>query len=110
LHYFKKEYYNLPLPKFNFIKLFIGLGFRYFLNAIISIFMIYTLFKDFDAVKFASSLYLLFFVILIVAFFGSLSLFDEVNKMNLFYIRRFLIQPIFLLLFVPAFYYQKKSS
>jgi exosortase F-associated protein len=29
--------------------------------------------------------------------------------MILFYIRRFLIQPIFLLLFLPAFYYQKQN-
>ena len=34
--------------------------------------------------------------------------FGETNKMNLFYIRRFIIQPIFLILFIPAFYYQKK--
>ncbi|MFY7758816.1 MAG: exosortase F system-associated membrane protein, partial [Flavobacterium stagni] len=30
------------------------------------------------------------------------------HKVELFYLRRFLIQPLFLLLFVPAFYYQKR--
>jgi exosortase F-associated protein len=71
--------------------------------------IIYVLFKDVDAVKFASVLYFIFFVILIGAFFFIVSNKGEINKMNLFYVRRFLIQPIFLLLFVPAFYYQKQK-
>jgi exosortase F-associated protein len=54
--------------------------------------------------------YLLFFIILISLFFIVLFFFGETNKMTLFYIRRFLIQPIFLLLFLPAFYYQKKIN
>jgi exosortase F-associated protein len=32
------------------------------------------------------------------------------DKMLVFYIRRFIIQPIFLLLFVPAFYFQQLAS
>lgn len=110
LSYFRAEYYYLPLPEINFLKLFFGLGFRYFLNSLISIAIIYVLFKDVTIVKFTILLYLLFFVVLMLAFFSSLTLFGEVNKMYLFYIRRFLIQPIFLLLFIPAFYYQKMSS
>jgi exosortase F-associated protein len=30
------------------------------------------------------------------------------GHLALFYVRRFLIQPIFLLLLIPAFYFQKK--
>lgn len=110
LNYFKSDYYNLPLPEIDTIQLFLGLFFRYFLNAILSLGVIYVLFKDFEALKFASILYLLFFVILIIAFFFVLSYFGEANKMTLFYIRRFLIQPLFLLLFLPAFYYQKQTK
>ncbi|MDD5149701.1 MAG: exosortase F system-associated protein [Flavobacterium sp.] len=110
LNYFKSDYYNLTLPEIDTIQLFLGLFFRYFLNAILSLGVIYVLFKDFEALKFASILYLLFFVILIIAFFFVLSYFGEANKMTLFYIRRFLIQPLFLLLFLPAFYYQKQTK
>jgi len=110
LNYFKNDYYNLPLPKIDNVLLFIGLFFRYFLNSIISLAIIFVLFKDIEAVKFASILYLMFFVILVIAFFFVLSFFNETNKMTLFYIRRFLIQPIFLLLFLPAFYYQRQNK
>lgn len=109
LDYFKSDYQNLPIPQTNKIQLFFGLFCRYFLNTIISLAIIYILFKDVDAVKFASVLYFIFFVILIGAFFFIVTYNDEVNKMSLFYVRRFLIQPIFLLLFVPAFYFQKQK-
>ncbi|MBP6757807.1 MAG: exosortase F system-associated protein [Flavobacterium sp.] len=110
LNYFKTDYHNLPLPEVSTISLFFGLLFRYFLNTVLSLAVIYVLFKDIEAVKFASILYLLFFVILVVGFFVVLSFFGETNKMALFYIRRFLIQPIFLLLFLPAFYFQKQNN
>lgn len=110
LKYFKTDYYNLPLPEIKNVSLFFGLFFRYFLNTVISLAIIYVLFKDIEAVKFASILYLVFFIILVVTFFFVFSFFGETNKMALFYIRRFLIQPIFLLLFLPAFYYQKQNK
>jgi exosortase F-associated protein len=110
LEYFKSDYYNLPIPEIENIQLFLGLLFRYFLNTILSLAIIYVLFKDIDALKFASFLYSIFFVILIVSFFFILLNNGETNKMGLFYTRRFLIQPIFLLLFLPAFYYQKQKQ
>lgn len=109
LDYFKSNYQNFPIPETDKFHLFLSLFFRYFLNTIFSLAIIYVLFKDVDAVKFASVLYFIFFVILIGAFFFIVSNKGEINKMNLFYVRRFLIQPIFLLLFVPAFYYQKQK-
>ncbi|RTY90928.1 exosortase F system-associated protein [Flavobacterium sp. GT3R68] len=108
LAYFKMDYTNLLLPETSGLKLFFGLLFRYALNTIISLAIIYVSFKDLDLTKFAALLYLFFFVILIAAFFIVESYYGESNKMMLFYIRRFLIQPLFLLLFLPAFYYQKQ--
>ena len=110
LDYFKSQYYNLPLPKIDNLQLIFGFFFRYFLNTALSLAIIYTLFKDVDAVKFASVLYFIFFVILLAAFFFILLNNGETHKMALFYIRRFLIQPLFLLLFLPAFYYQKQKN
>ena len=110
LDYFKRDYYNLPIPEINNLQLFFGLFFRYFLNTALSLAIIYVLFKDIDAVKFASVLYCIFFVMLLAAFFFIFLNNGETNKMGLFYVRRFLIQPIFLLLFLPAFYYQKQKQ
>jgi exosortase F-associated protein len=110
LMYFKTDYNNLPLPEFDVIKLFFGLFHRYFLNTMLSLAIIYILFKDIVAIKFCILLYAVFFVILIIALYSVIFCFDETNKMALFYVRRFLIQPIFLLLFLPAFYFQLQSS
>jgi len=110
LNYFKSDYNNLPLPEINNLYLFIGLLFRYFLNSILSLAIIYVLFKDLQGLKFASMMYVILFVILVIVLFCTLSFFGSDNKMVLFYIRRFLIQPIFLLLFVCAFYYQKQNG
>ncbi len=109
LNYFKTDYYNLPLPEIDTLQLFFGLFFRYFLNTLLSLAIIYALFKDIEAIKFASILYFIFFVILIIGFFFVLFYIGETDKMALFYVRRFIIQPIFLLLFLPAFYYQKQN-
>ncbi|WP_396170546.1 exosortase F system-associated membrane protein [Flavobacterium sp.] len=110
LNYFKENYRNLPLPEIDNFQLFLGLFLRYLLNTVLSLAIIYALFKDIDAIKFASVLYTLFFIILTIAFFYILLNNGEDNKMGLFYIRRFLIQPIFLLLFLPAFFYQKQKN
>jgi exosortase F-associated protein len=110
LTYFKLNYYNLPLPEVDFLSLYANLTLRFVLNSLISLAIIFILFKDKDAIQFASFLYLLFYIILIIAFFGLLYYKGETDKMALFYIRRFLIQPLFLLLFLPAFYFQQQKS
>lgn len=108
LGYYKSEYTNLPLPKISQIKLFLSLGFRYYLNSMLSLALLYILFKDFKIVKFATFLYIILGSILLISFVFVYHFFGEENKMTLFYIRRFIIQPLFLMLFIPAFYYQKR--
>ena len=110
LDFFKKDFTKLRLPSFNSAQLFLGLLFRYTLNTAISLGIIYVLFKDLPMVKFAFVLYYFFFMILVVAFFYIVYFTRENHNWILFYIRRFLIQPIFLLLFVPGFYYQKQHK
>lgn len=110
LHYFKLDFVQWPLPEINNLQLLAGLFYRYTLNTFFSLGIIYIAFKDLDLTKFSAVIYSVFFVILIAAFFAVLIYSGEENKMVLFYIRRFLIQPILLLLFLPAFYYQKMVS
>jgi exosortase F-associated protein len=98
------------LPDFNSFQLFLGLLFRYALNTVVSLGIIYVLFKDVQMVKFALVLYYFFFMILIAAFFYIVLFIKGHNNLVLFYVRRFLIQPIFVLLFVPGFYYQKQNN
>lgn len=110
LAYFERDYKTLPLPKFDSIRLFFGLLFRYTLNTIVSLGIVYVLFKEIELVKFASILYAMFFVILIIAFYCVIYFYDNQNNLILFYVRRFLIQPILVLLFIPGFYYQKLNK
>lgn len=110
LEYFKADYTNLHLPQINVVKLFLSLGFRYYLNSMLSLGLLYLIFHDSKIIKFSIFLYSVFGIVLMISFFFVLMRFGETNKMNLFYIRRFIIQPIFLILFIPAFYYQKKMK
>lgn len=110
LEYFKTENSHLAFPRFNVFKLFFSLGMRFYLNSVISLLLLYVLFRDTKIVKFSALLYVVLGSILMISFIFILNFFAEENKLTLFYIRRFLIQPIFILLFIPAFYYQKKSK
>ena len=109
LNYFKSSnYVNSKLPEINTVKLFLSLGFRYYLNSMISLGLLRLIFNDAKIIKFSIFLFSILGMILMISFFFVLMKFGESNKMNLFYIRRFIIQPIFLILFIPAFYYQKR--
>lgn len=94
------------LPQYDSFKLFLGLLFRYALNTGISLGILWLFFKDKSVQKLTLILYIVFFIVLISAFFIVLKL-DNPSLLALFYIRRFLIHPLLLLLFLPAFYYQK---
>lgn len=110
LNYFKADYLKLSFPDFDGIMLFWNMFLRYLINSFLSILILYFLFKELSFVKFVVVLYLLLFVILISAFFLIILKLDENYNFLLFYLRRFLIQPVFLLLFIPAFYLQKKQE
>lgn len=108
LAFFKGEYLSAEIPPLDNLKLFAGLCLRYLLNTIISLGILYTIFKQKDLIRFSGFLYVIFFIILIVSFFLIVCFYSPDKSMLLFYVRRFIIQPIFLLLFLPAFYYQNQ--
>ncbi|MFC7356653.1 exosortase F system-associated protein [Jejudonia soesokkakensis] len=109
IDFFKSEYATKALPAFDLLKL---LGFtvlRFLLNTLISLLIIWVLFQKKEIIKLSGVLYLVLFVVLMLAFYVSLQISEAGNYMLLFYIRRFLIQPLFLLILVPAFYFQLKK-
>lgn len=107
LAYFKGDFNQMPLPAFETFRLVLNLLFRYGLNMLISLGLIYLIFKDRIMIQFSIFLYLIAFLVLIISFFLVIHFYGSTNNFLLFYIRRFLIQPIFVLLFIPGFYYQK---
>jgi exosortase F-associated protein len=104
LEFFKHE--DKVVPQYDGFKLFLSLGFRYFLNSAVSVGILWLAFKDGQVVKLSAILLACFFIVLAVILFIVLGL-KEPNLLLVFYIRRFLIQPLFLILFLPAFYYQR---
>ncbi len=109
LSFFKIDYQNKPLPDLNCYLLFVNLLLRYALNTFFSLIIIRLLFNERNLMIFSGYLFLVLFVVLVVVFFGTLHFSEEPDYLMLFYIRRFLIQPLFLVLFIPAFYYQQIS-
>jgi len=107
LVFFKSDFAGLSFPQYDLFQLFLGLFFRFGLNTLVSLGLLYVIFEDKDMLQFSCLLFAVFFVLLVGAFFFLLS-FQNQNYLLLFYVRRFLIQPIFILLFIPGFYYQKK--
>ncbi|UUC45739.1 exosortase F system-associated protein [Flavobacterium cerinum] len=110
LDFFKGTFQNAVLPSYDTGNLLGSLSLRYGLNTILSLIIIYLFFKDRGLVWFSGILFLFFYVGLLTAFIVLLKSSDKPDYMTLFYIRRFLIQPLLLILFLPAFYYQKKKS
>lgn len=111
LDFFKMDYKTQALPAIDTFALQTGIVFRFLLNTLISFAVLWLLFKDKDIIKLSAILYFLLFTICFLAF--SFIIFTSEGKhghLILFYIRRFLIQPLFLLILIPAFYFQKFQS
>lgn len=110
LEYFKNDYLYKPIYDMDLPCLTLNLLFRYTLNSLISLGLIWVLFKRSDYLKFSVYFLILAFTFLIVVFVLLLRDNLESGYLLLFYIRRFIIHPLFLLLLLPAFYYQKISN
>lgn len=108
--YFKNDYLLKPIPFFSGSKLLINLIFRYALNAIISFAIIYLSFQRKSYVEFSIKFYAIAFILLGIIFFIILKGELKHGYLFAFYIRRFLIHPLFVLLLLPAFYYKELTS
>jgi len=106
--YFKNAYLNEAIPEYNSFKLWASIFFRYAINAIISLTIIYVAFGKKGLVRFSVKFYIAAFVVLGIFYFILLQ-FEMINgHLFTYYVRRFLIHPVFVLILLPAFYYQKK--
>ncbi len=110
LEFFKNDYLLAKIPDYDGMKLFWSHLFRYTVNTLLSLAILYVAFKDRQIVVLSSILYGFVFVILIVAYFYLIKHDLKEDYLLTFYVRRFLIQPILLLVLLPAFYYQKKQQ
>jgi len=108
--YFQNDYLYSAIPEVNVWKLVLDLIFRYILNSLITLAIIYIAFNKKSFVKFAGYFLSIAFVMLLVAFVFLLKNEFKEGYLLPFYIRRFLIHPLFLLVLFPAFYYMKLNK
>ncbi|MTE26651.1 exosortase F system-associated membrane protein [Winogradskyella ouciana] len=107
LVFFESEYLYIDSPRREVAKLTFFTSLRYFLNTLASLGILYFIFNDKIMIKFASLIYTVAFVLLIIPFLYFVINPKQEDYYLFFNIRRFLIQPILLILLLPAFYYYK---
>lgn len=110
LKFFKTDHTTQPLPDFETGKLIGFTLLRYLINGVISIGILWVIFQKKGVVKFSAFLYGILLLLLTTVFYILLNTSEAGQHLPLFYVRRFLIQPLFLILFAPAFYMQRVNS
>ncbi|WP_088324044.1 exosortase F system-associated membrane protein [Polaribacter tangerinus] len=108
--YFKNDYLYAKLPTIDFWQLLRNLFYRFVLNSFVTLLIIGLLFRKKELIKFTALFLAIAFVILIVVFAILLNNKFENGYLLPFYIRRFIIHPLFLLILIPAFYFQHKNN
>lgn len=107
LTFFESDYLYIDNPRREVAKLFLFTSLRFFLNTLVSLGIIYLIFNDKIMIKFSTLIYLIAFVLLAIPFLYFVINPKQEDYYLFFNIRRFLIQPIILILLLPAFYYYK---
>jgi len=107
LTFFKNDYLYIDSPRREIAKLVLNTTFRFVLNTLISLGILYLIFKDRSIIKFSALIYFVAYVLLLIPFLYFVVNPKQEDYYLFFNIRRFLIQPIILILLFPAFYYYK---
>jgi len=107
LIFFQNDYLYIDNPRREVFKLTLFTALRYGLNSLISVGVLYVIFRDKGIVKFSTLIYVVSFVILIAIYLYFVINPRQQDYYMFFNMRRFLIQPIILLVLLPAFYYYK---
>ena len=107
LTFFQNDYLYIDNPRREVFKLVVFTTLRYALNTIISLAILYVVFKDKSIVKFSALIYVVSFIVLMAIYLYFVINPRQEDYYLFFNMRRFLIQPIILLVLLPAFYYYK---
>ena len=107
LLFFQNDYLYIDSPRQETFKLVANTTLRYGMNTALSLGIIFLAFFDLSIVKFSAYLYGIAYVVLITLFLYFVLNPRQEDYYLFFNVRRFLIQPLLLLLFLPAFYYYR---
>ncbi|MBC3757963.1 exosortase F system-associated protein [Hyunsoonleella sp. SJ7] len=110
LKFFQNDYLYIDSPRREVAKLVGFTTLRFALNTLISLAILFVVFKDKSIVKFSGIIYSIAFVVLMAIYLYFVVNPRQEDYYLFFNVRRFLIQPIILILLLPAFYYHKLKS
>ena len=110
LTFFENDYLYIDSPRREVLKLVAFTTLRYVLNTLISLAKLFVAFKDKSIIKFSTLVYAVAFFILMLFYLYFVINPRQEDYYLFFNIRRFLIQPIILILLLPAFYYHKLKN
>ncbi len=108
LTYFHEANKNLPFPDFEWGKLIPGYIFRFILNLLFSCVVIHFWFRNKQWTIQGAVLITIIFAITFPIYLYCIYDRFEIGYLFSFYMRRFVIQPLTLLLIIPMFYYRKQ--
>lgn len=108
LNYFHEANKTFLFPTFEWGKLIVGHLFRFILNLVFSCLIIQCLFKNKEWTFQGALLITIVFVITFPMYLYCIYDRFDIGYLFTFYMRRFVIQPLILLLVVPMFYYRKQ--
>lgn len=106
--HFKQADYLKSVPEFETFRLIFNLLFRYVLNSFASVLILILIF-DIRITRFLIVLYVSFGLLLIPAYLIIIQHYLPEAYNLFFYLRRFLIQPVLLIVLIPGFYYGRSS-
>ncbi|WP_068824196.1 exosortase F system-associated membrane protein [Wenyingzhuangia fucanilytica] len=106
--YYEHDYLYLPLPEVNTYQLFVSYFFRYFINSIISFAILKVAFPHRSFIRTIASFYALAFILLSTVLFSLIIFNIDVGYLFPFYIRRFIVHPVFIIVLLPFMYLMRK--
>lgn len=108
LEYFRSADKREIFPQFNWVLLVLHHVFRFTMNMLLSLMIIQLLFKNTKWTAQAAVLIGMAFAVTFPIYLYCIYTKFEIGYLFSFYMRRFVIQPLILLLIIPIFYYRKK--
>lgn len=108
LNYFHEADEQTAFPAFEWGSLILSHLFRFILNLIFSSIIIHFMFKNKEWTIQGAVLMTIIFAITFPIYLYCISDKFEIGYLFSFYMRRFVIQPLILLLIIPLFYYRKQ--
>ncbi|GAA3603015.1 exosortase F system-associated protein [Flavivirga amylovorans] len=107
LTFFQNDYLYIDSPRREVFKLVSFTTLRFLINSVISLGILYVFFKDKSIIKFSIAIYFVAYIVLLLVYLYFVINPKQEDYYLFFNVRRFLIQPIILILLLPAFYYHK---